>query len=185
MRLFRIMTGLRLKKLIRGFLKMINNGQPVANMKDKQLATNFWLSEFLCHCGCGTGDGIVRRTLIDGLQKLRDLVGVPIRVDSGCRCEKHNAAIGGASHSKHLQGIAADISFPTMFSGKIVNVTDMYLLAEEIPDFRNGGIGINLNKHSIHVDVRNDGRARWVKMVNANNSISIVEWILSAGTERK
>ena len=43
-------------------------------------------------------------------QSIRDALGVPVRVNSGCRCEKHNANVGGVKASKHTKGLAADLS---------------------------------------------------------------------------
>ena len=33
-----------------------------------------------------------------------------MRVNSGCRCEKHNARVGGVKGSKHVLGKACDLS---------------------------------------------------------------------------
>ena len=43
------------------------------------------------------------------LQPLRDAVGYPIIITSGYRSPELNQAIGGALHSQHMQGQAADI----------------------------------------------------------------------------
>lgn len=50
----------------------------------------------------------------DALEQIRALVGGPITVSSGYRCQVLNAAVGGAANSAHLQGLAADISAPSM-----------------------------------------------------------------------
>lgn len=47
--------------------------------------------------------------LLDGLERLREEVGRPIRIVSGVRCCPHNAAVGGAKRSQHVHGLAADI----------------------------------------------------------------------------
>lgn len=69
---------------------------------------NFKASEFACHCGCGYN--IIDQRVIDMAQVIRDAAGVPIRVNSGCRCEKHNTAVGGVKGSNHTKGLAADLS---------------------------------------------------------------------------
>ena len=69
---------------------------------------NFKVSEFACKCGCGF-DGIDQR-IINMAQALRDYLGVPVKVNSGCRCEKHNTKVGGVKNSKHTKGLAADLS---------------------------------------------------------------------------
>lgn len=43
------------------------------------------------------------------LQKLRDVVGFPIIVNSGFRTKAVNEAVGGVSTSAHCKGLAADI----------------------------------------------------------------------------
>lgn len=72
---------------------------------------NFKIEEFLCR-HCGEGADIVKPELLTALQKLRDMYGKPMTVSNGFRCEKHNSEVGGAKHSSHLVGMAADISDP-------------------------------------------------------------------------
>lgn len=115
------------------------------------LSKNFSRHEFACRC-CDRAE--INQRLVDALQELRDLAGLPVRVTSGYRCSEHNRAIGGATRSQHLLGTAADISVRGM------TPTEMYRLAEDVEAFRNGGIGVYPDKGFIHVDVR-DGRARW------------------------
>ena len=43
------------------------------------------------------------------LEPARALLGVPLMVDSGFRCQALNEAVGGASNSAHLEGRAADL----------------------------------------------------------------------------
>ena len=43
------------------------------------------------------------------LEPARALLGVPLSVDSGFRCEALNEAVGGAKTSAHLDGRAADL----------------------------------------------------------------------------
>lgn len=81
---------------------------------------NFKVSEFACKCGCGKDD--IDQRVMDMAQTIRDALGVPVRVNSGCRCEKRNVAVGGAKKkynkagkliskgSNHMYGLAADLS---------------------------------------------------------------------------
>jgi zinc D-Ala-D-Ala carboxypeptidase len=71
------------------------------------LTEHFSSAEFACRCGCGAAR--VEDRLVEALQALRDVVGRPVRVTSGVRCEAHNRAVGGAEGSQHLSGRAADI----------------------------------------------------------------------------
>lgn len=43
------------------------------------------------------------------LQPLRDAMGQEIKIGSGYRCPRLNAAVGGVSNSQHLNGEAADL----------------------------------------------------------------------------
>lgn len=51
----------------------------------------------------------VRELTLTVLQPLRDAWGEPLHINSGYRCPKLNAAVGGAPTSQHVKGEAADI----------------------------------------------------------------------------
>lgn len=59
-------------------------------------------------------DKVAERNLIklveNVLDPLRELYGKPIKINSGYRSPKVNAAIGGAKNSEHMTGCAADIT---------------------------------------------------------------------------
>ena len=67
---------------------------------------NFKVSEFACKC-CGKNE--IQQVLIDLVQKIRDKLGAPIHINSGYRCPKHNAEVGGVKNSTHVRGLAADL----------------------------------------------------------------------------
>lgn len=75
--------------------------------------------EFVCRC-CGELPPLARanvRALVEQvLDPVREELGMPITVNSGYRCEKHNVAVGGAVRSQHLTGEAADVA-PVQGSG--------------------------------------------------------------------
>ena len=50
--------------------------------------------------------------LASGLEQVRELLGFPLHIDSGWRCQALNAAVGGARDSAHMQGYAADFVCP-------------------------------------------------------------------------
>ena len=68
--------------------------------------------EFACKC-CGQLPPLARenvKALVEViLDPVREKLGMPIVVNSGYRCEKHNKAVGGVKNSQHLKGEAADI----------------------------------------------------------------------------
>lgn len=73
-----------------------------------QLSANFNSKEFECHCGkCAVVK--ISKELLTYLQLIRQHFGKPIVINSGYRCAAHNRAVGGATGSKHTQGMAADI----------------------------------------------------------------------------
>ena len=69
------------------------------------VSDNFSRSEFACKCGCGFNS--VDVALLDALEQVREKFG-PVSITSGNRCPKHNAGVGGAAHSYHTKGLAAD-----------------------------------------------------------------------------
>lgn len=80
---------------------------------DIQLTPHFNLKEFLHN---GSDEGLTAvivenlRALANKLEMIRKLLGAkPIHINSGFRTVKHNAEVGGAEHSEHLHGLAADI----------------------------------------------------------------------------
>ena len=75
-----------------------------------QLAKNFKLDEFKCKCG-KCDPILVDEALVTWLQKIRDHFGKSVNINSGYRCEAHNASpkVGGSKSSHHVKGKAADI----------------------------------------------------------------------------
>ena len=69
--------------------------------------THFTKSEFTCKCGCGYNPIDVK--LVHVLETIRShFGGMPVIITSGCRCTKHNKAVGGVQGSKHVLGQASD-----------------------------------------------------------------------------
>lgn len=68
--------------------------------------------ELCCKC-CGQLPPYARENMealvCEVLDPARERLGMPIVVNSGYRCPKHNAAVGGVTNSQHLRGEAADI----------------------------------------------------------------------------
>lgn len=71
------------------------------------LTANFSRDELKCKCGCDKCN--MSLPFLLALQTVRDIVGRPLGVSSGYRCAEHNKAIGGAEHSYHMVGRAADV----------------------------------------------------------------------------
>jgi len=111
------------------------------------LTKNFSLSEFICRCGCCYDD--IELQLVKNLQVLRDRLMVPIYINSGCRCAKHNEAVRGNPNSQHLWGRAADIS----------TTLDPVVVARAAAD---SGLfkGIMVYGWGVHLDIR-PGKKYW------------------------
>ncbi|MBR5879255.1 MAG: DUF882 domain-containing protein, partial [Akkermansia sp.] len=114
------------------------------------LTKNFQVKEFACTDG---SDPIfIARQLPMVCQYLRSRVGKSLTINSAYRTPAKNEAVGGAEHSQHLHGTAADIATPKGWTP-----TQLALLAREImPNW--GGVGVY--NWGIHIDVRED-RADW------------------------
>lgn len=72
----------------------------------------FSMNEFECHCGCRMPDSAKANivALVEQvLDPARERYGKPVCVNSGYRCARHNAAVGGVAGSQHMRGEAADI----------------------------------------------------------------------------
>lgn len=106
-------------------------------------------SETECHCGCGFNE--VNSILLMKLDELRERVGKPIQLSNVCRCENHNAEVGGVRDSQHVQGNAADVIVPDGYT-----VDSLAELAAEVGF---DGIGRYYEDDFVHVDVRDDGES--------------------------
>ena len=105
---------------------------------------NFKVSEFACKC-CRQNK--INQKVINMAQTIREALGLPVHVNSGYRCEKHNAEVGGVqkkidtktgkkiegSGSFHMYGLAADLS--SSAGAKVMFDTVKKLHAEgKLPD---------------------------------------------------
>ncbi|MBK8191075.1 MAG: DUF882 domain-containing protein [Vampirovibrionales bacterium] len=86
--------------------------------------------------------------LANRLQLLRDLLGRPIRINSGYRTIAHNQEVGGVQNSQHLSGTAVDIVVPGLMP------RDLQLI------LMNWSGGMGQYKTYTHLDIR-PYRARW------------------------
>ncbi len=125
--------------------------------ENKQLSLHFNSSEFECKCNTCTIQ-MIDDELIEKLEKVRELYGRAIKVNSGYRCPDHNAKIGGKVGSSHMSGLAVDIS-PTL-----ITLDDLDLLYEICFNIFDN-IGDGRHKKFIHVDTRSpkvDGKRHWI-----------------------
>ncbi|MBV9571431.1 MAG: hypothetical protein JO056_09345 [Alphaproteobacteria bacterium] len=98
---------------------------------------HFTPRELSCHC---CGEMHVDAQALDALERLRRLLEGPVTVASGHRCARHNAEVGGAAHSVHLQ-LAFDIALGPHARRPLLNA------AREA-----GFLRFGLMRHALHCD---------------------------------
>ena len=109
---------------------------------------NFSPRELACK---GTGSLLVDEDALNKLQALRDRLGVPMIVTSAYRSPQHNRSVGGASRSKHMEGIAFDIRMEN-------HNPSAFIAAAQAEGFN--AIGTYPRSGFVHIDTR-PGAARW------------------------
>lgn len=91
------------------------------------------------------------------LEPLRSKVGIPIRINSGYRCERLNRAVGGVSNSYHLQGCAADIHLDSNNDAELLFQALKKIDAVDVCLFEHAATSIWL-----HVQWRPNGKPRCI-----------------------
>lgn len=75
----------------------------------------------------------IKEMVLQVLQPLRDYIKKPILINSGYRCLKLNAAVGGVPTSQHVQGQAVDIAVKGITPFEIAQaVLDLYLPFDQL-----------------------------------------------------
>jgi uncharacterized protein YcbK (DUF882 family) len=126
---------------------------------------HFLFSEMSCHDGTPVPDELkpnVRRLCSELLERIRSRWGGAIVVISGYRSPAYNRAVGGAKHSQHVLGTAADIRCANLDDlPRLKFLIDTMIKGGELPAL--GGYGVYANW--LHVDCRDkpaDGHiAQW------------------------
>ena len=115
----------------------------------KKLSENFRVREFASKDGA---DQIkIDTRLVVLLQKIRNKFGAAVTINSGYRTAAHNKAVGGATKSYHMQGMAADI---------VVRGVSPLRVAQYAEIIGATGIGWYEKQGFTHVDTR-CGRYFW------------------------
>lgn len=118
---------------------------------------NFKEEEFACKCGCGLAK--ISPTLMLIAQMIRDKYNIPVYINSGTRCEKHNLAVGGVQTSQHkVKGDGYSHAFDFNFGNNKIDL-------QEVRDWLNkifpNCLGVGIYDTFIHVDDRMDRAYRW------------------------
>jgi len=104
--------------------------------------------EVACRCGCGFA--LVKPELLDAFRVIREAAGRPLVVASGCRCEAHNAAVGGSLPSSHVLGEALDLEVGS--SGQAYQLVALAIAA----GVKRIGVGWRPGHHVFHMDVSHE-----------------------------
>lgn len=106
---------------------------------------HFTPRELACHC---CGEMCVWPEALDAIERLRRAMNAPLSIDSAHRCAAHNARVGGAPHSMHLQ-----LAFDVALAGH-----DPFAL--ERAAHQSGFRGFGYGQSFLHLDTRAHP-ARW------------------------
>lgn len=116
----------------------------------------FSREEFRCGCGCGFAS--VDAELLEVITDVRETFATPLVITSGCRCETHNANVGGAVNSSHMLGLAVDVRPPKSEVGFYQLLKDIHkYLLDKYPD----KYGIARGDNFVHIDVKPGKARRW------------------------
>ena len=97
--------------------------------------------EVACKCGCGLMN--IDSSLLEVLDKIRELLDRPLITTSACRCPIHNRTEGGKENSAHVKGLAADL--------KVNGSKERFEVMEAALVF--GIIRVGIAKTFIHIDI--------------------------------
>ncbi|MBL0385920.1 hypothetical protein JJB07_04580 [Tumebacillus sp. ITR2] len=100
-----------------------------SNSKAANVAPNFQLGEFIAESTITSG--VVDPMMIQHVQNARTRKGSAMSINSGYRTPNHNAAVGGASLSRHMWGDAVDVPATTTSDYNYYNS----LFSAEGPDY--------------------------------------------------
>lgn len=116
----------------------------------------FTREEFRCQCGGKYCNGFPAEPAEETARmadEIRRRAGVALTVNSGLRCKRHNAEVGGASNSLHTTGQAVDLG-GNIAPAKLHEIAAQ-VQAEKIP----GKGGLGLYSWGVHID--NGKYSRW------------------------
>ena len=121
----------------------------------------FRRAEFCCQCGgkyCNGFPAEMAEETVRLADEIRRRAGVPLKVNSGVRCTRHNADVGGVWNSLHLTGQAIDLA-PI---GGNISVARLQEIAEQVQAEKmpnRGGLG----RYDWGVHIDNGKYSRWAK----------------------
>ena len=132
--------------------------------KVHKVSDHFSKRDFVCKCGNCENAVRISLGLIGGLELLRFKTKNRINIVKGYVCQDAAEKSGQLKRNHHTTGIAAEIVVDNM------TPKDVFLLAEEVPEFM--GIGIDFTHNVLHVDTRK-GKARTLWIIEEGRQIEL------------
>lgn len=116
-----------------------------------QITPHFKLSEFHSKDGQQVPSHLVpnMQHLAEALEVVRSFYDQPMRVHSGYRSLAHNAQVGGAVNSYHLEGMAADVDQPGIPHAELYRIFFFCMVHGLIPLG-----GLSVYSWGVHYDTR-------------------------------
>lgn len=108
--------------------------------------SHFTDRELRCPCCGGLPPADRLASLRDKLERLRSLARAPIVINSAYRCPAKNKAVGGAIHSRHMVGDAADVRAIG------VRLEELMSICNSDPLLSAGGLAISVSRGFLHID---------------------------------
>ena len=122
-----------------------------------KLTTNFSKSEFESKDGAEMPSDVLEnvKVVAEQLQVLRDVLNIPIKINSAYRSPSHNKKIGGVRNSQHITGKAVDIVAKGITTNYLAFKINELIIKGKMLE---GGVGIY--DTFVHYDIRGT-KARW------------------------
>ena len=149
-----------------------NDGEKIAYSRDGWFVKSngqeslITVRELACPC-CGINE--IDIDFIDALDLLIKKCGTKYKftIESGCRCESHNAKIGGSKTSAHLPiTLAADIKPVDIIGQEKIDrnfLIEFYKFIDNLKLFK----GLGIYNDFVHVDIKDRGKKiYWVRKQN-------------------
>jgi hypothetical protein len=116
--------------------------------KTERLSERFESNEFVCSC-CGYA--LIDSRLIHTLDSISNFLGKKVRIQRGYSCPRQNARYGGELLSRHIMGLAANITW----DGFQEDIAEGSLFRKWITDDKHDLFifGVGFAQDHMHVDI--------------------------------
>lgn len=124
-----------------------------------KLTEHFKLEDFSCRDGTPYPWPWIEerlRPLCNALEIVRTITGRPMIITSGYRTEGYNRKVGGATKSRHKEGLAADFKLEGITPRKLFPILDRFQRTGILPKG-----GLHAYATFTHIDIAGDKIRRW------------------------